>query len=319
MKLSLLNMQLFIILILLIIYFLNSGSLQAESIKSLQVLKVPKSRSSFDISHDYHLTLLNMALVQAAKGRPVPKLEVMASRMSQGRAMAELVKGEMLDVYWLGSDITTDEKLRAVRVPTTRGLIGYRKLIIHNSAIDDFDKVTSVVDLREFIACQGSHWPDTEVLQASNLPVITSTIYENLFKMLDAQRCDYFPRAYHDIDNELLSINEQYPDLIKYPSILLHYPFAVYFYTNKANEALASWIEEGLEQLADKGAIQSFMIKHPLTAAIFPLTNESHDVYISLENSLFNQSNNFNEQILWVQPQDFGITPTDINHVNQSQ
>lgn len=317
MKFSLLNMKSFNIIILFIVYFLSLTLVKAESFKPLQVLKVPKSRSSFDISHDYHITLLNMALVEAAKGRPVPKLEVMTSRMSQGRAMAELVKGEMLDIYWLGSDIATDKKLRAIRVPTTRGLIGFRKFIIHHSAIDDFDDVNSVADLRQFIACQGSHWPDTQVLKASNLPVITSTIYENLFKMLDAKRCDYFPRAYHDIDNELLSINQQYPDLIKYRGILLHYPFAVYFYTNKANEALANWIEEGLEQLADKGAIQSFMEKHPLTAAIFPLTNESHDVYIPLKNSLFTQSDNYSEQRLWVQPKDFGINPADFDKINK--
>ncbi len=125
MKFSLLNMKSFNIIILLIVYFLSLTLVKAESFKPLQVLKVPKSRSSFDISHDYHITLLNMALVEAAKGRPVPKLEVMTSRMSQGRAMAELVKGEMLDIYWLGSDIATDKKLRAIRVPTTRGLIGF--------------------------------------------------------------------------------------------------------------------------------------------------------------------------------------------------
>ena len=77
--------------------------------------------------------------------------------------------------------------------------------------------------------------------------------------MLDAKRCDYFPRAYHDIENELLNIKALYPDLIEYERILLHYPFAVYFYTNKSNEDLAGWIEEGLEILSSKGAIEKLM------------------------------------------------------------
>jgi hypothetical protein len=296
-----------IVKILLVTYFVSLGNINAATNQSLQVLKVPKARSSFDISHDYHLTLLNMALVQAANSRTVPTLEAMTARMSQGRAMAELVKGDMLDVYWLGSDKPTDIQLRAIKIPTTRGLIGFRNFIIHKDSIDHFDKVTSLADLQQFIACQGSHWPDTRVLEEAKLPVITSTIYENLFKMLNAKRCDYFPRAYHDIDNELLSINQQYPDLVKYRRILFHYPFAVYFYTNKANEELAHWIEDGLRQLANEGAIQGFMAKHPLTTSIFPLNSESHDLYLPLKNSPFDQSSNLSDQTLWVTPKDFNI------------
>lgn len=307
MKFSLLNMKSYIVKIFLVTYFINLGIVNAATSKPLQVLKVPKARSSFDISHDYHLTLLNMAMAQAAKGRPVPTLEVMTTRMSQGRAITELVKGEILDVYWLGSDKATDRQLRAIKIPTTRGLIGFRNFIIHRDSIDLFDKVTSVADLQQFIACQGSHWPDTKVLEEAKLPVITSTIYENLFKMLNAKRCDYFPRAYHDIDNELLSINQQYPDLIKYRRILFHYPFAVYFYTNKANQELAHWIEDGLRQLANEGAIQGFMAKHRLTKSIFPLNSESHDLYLPLKNSQFDQSNNLSDQKLWVIPKDFSI------------
>lgn len=81
-----------IVKILLVTYFVSLGNINAATNQSLQVLKVPKARSSFDISHDYHLTLLNMALVQAANSRTVPTLEAMTARMSQGRAMAELVK-----------------------------------------------------------------------------------------------------------------------------------------------------------------------------------------------------------------------------------
>lgn len=296
-----------IVNIFLVTYFVSLGNINAATNQSLQVLNIPKARSSFDISHDYHLTLLKMALVQAANGRTLPTLAVMTTRMSQGRAMAELVKGEMLDVYWLGSDKSTDRQLRAIKIPTTRGLIGFRNFIIHKDSIDHFDKVSSLADLQQFVACQGSHWPDTGVLEEAKLPVITSTIYENLFKMLNAKRCDYFPRAYHDIDNELLSINQQYPDLVKYRRILFHYPFAVYFYTNKANKELADWIEDGLRQLADEGAIQSFMAKHPLTTSIFPLNSESHDLYLPLKNSQFDQSSNLNDQTLWVIPKDFQI------------
>jgi len=288
-------------------YFINTSSINAQNVEQQFVLKIPKPRSSFDISHDYHLTLLNMALVQAAKDRVVPKFEILKAVMSQGRSRLELMKGEMIDVYWLGSDHDTNEKLRGIKIPTTRSLIGYRKFIINLESLEAFEKVKSVEDLKKFIACQGTHWPDTKILADAQLPVISSTIYKNLFKMLDAKRCDYFPRAYHDIENELFNMKRLYPDLIQYDRILLHYPFAVYFYTNKSNEALARCIEEGLKELSEKGAIEELMVKHPLTSHIFPLKDEKNTLYIPLHNSQLDLNTKTTDRKLWFIPEDFGI------------
>lgn len=290
-----------------LIYFFLASKINAQDVGKQYVLKIPKPRSTFDISHDYHLTLLNMALIQAAKGRGIPKFEILKATLSQGRASMELMKGEMLDVYWLGSDKTTNEQLRAIKVPTTRGLIGYRKFIINEQSKAAFDKVKSIEDLKKFTACQGAHWPDTKILTQSQLPVTTSVTYENLFKMLDAKRCDYFPRAYHDIKNELSNIKKLYPNLIQYDRILLHYPFAVYFYTNKSNETLASWIEEGLKGLSEKKAIEALMVKHPLTAHIFPLNKQTHKLYLPLDNFRDEPATTIFDRMFWFIPEDFGI------------
>ena len=120
--------------------------LMAKSIEQPLILKIPKPRAAFDISHDYHLSLLKMALVEAAKGRAIPQFEILPTGMSQGRAIIELMKGDLLDVYWLGSDQETDEKLRAIKIPTTRGLIGYRKFLINSAAKTAFDQVQSIDD-----------------------------------------------------------------------------------------------------------------------------------------------------------------------------
>lgn len=289
------------------IFLFDISMVKAQVIEQQLVLKIPKPRSTFDISHNYHLTLLNMALVKAAKGRLVPTFEIIETRMSQGRASSELIKGELLDVYWLGSDQDTNEQLRAVKIPTTRGLIGFRQFIINSESLSDFDQVSSVEDLKKFVACQGAHWPDTKVLSDANLSVTTSTIYENLFKMLDAKRCDYFPRAFHDIKNELVNFKALYPNLIQYERILLHYPFAVYFYTNKSNEYLARWIEDGLELLTQEGAIEALMVKHPLTAHIFPLKEQKHMLYLPLHNDQFDSTSRVEDPQYWFIPKDFGI------------
>ncbi|AWB68772.1 hypothetical protein C2869_21270 [Saccharobesus litoralis] len=275
-------------------------------------LKVPKARSSFDISHDYHIKLLEKALIKASEGRAIPDI-VATFDMSQGRAMAELIKGELLDVYWLGTDTIAEHKLRAIRVPTTRGLIGYRKLIIRKESHAVFDKVNSLERLQTLVACQGTHWPDTQILKDAGLKVTTSVQYETLFKMLANRRCDYFPRGYHDYKKELELRYTLYPDLVSYDGILLHYPFAVYFFTRHENEALAKWIEVGLHALAKEGEIERFMQQHPLTAHVFPLTNENHALYLDIANSLLPEDTPYQDHTLWYQATDFGMKTSNKN------
>lgn len=269
-------------------------------------LRIPQARSSFDISHDYHKTLLTKALTVAANGREVPKL-ISTMQMSQGRAAQELMKNELIDVYWLGTDKLLEQNLRAIKVPTTRGLIGFRKFIIHKDSITTFDNITTLAQLKKLVACQGTHWPDTKILQAANLAVTTTPIYEDMFKMLAAKRCDYFPRGYHDSDKELILRQRLYPELTSYHGILLHYPFAVYYFTNKQNETLASWIEQGLTLLAKQGEITKLMQTHVLTAHVFPLKNESHVRYFDIANPLLSPETDVTNQHYWFLPSDFNL------------
>jgi hypothetical protein len=50
-----------------------------------------------------------MALAPKAKGKVVPKFEILKTRMSQGLACIELMKGEMLGVYWLFKPIANHD------------------------------------------------------------------------------------------------------------------------------------------------------------------------------------------------------------------
>lgn len=267
-------------------------------------LTVPPARSNYDISYDYHIKLLTRALQLSA---PYTNFEFSNSlAMSQGRAEAELIKGDKIDVYWFGTNKQIESKLRAIRIPTTRGLIGYRKFIINKALEHTFDQIKSIDDLKQFVACQGAHWPDTKILGESGLPVTTSTSYENLFLMTSLNRCDYFPRGYHDAINELQLRGNKYPSLISYDRILLHYPFAVYFFTNKSDINLADQIESGLQMMAEKGEILELMKSHPLTKSIFPIKSELNSLYLSVENP-FIELQNFNDKKYWFTPKDFKI------------
>ncbi|MDC2889833.1 hypothetical protein [Psychrosphaera algicola] len=125
--------------------------------------------------------------------------------------------------------------------------------------------------------------------------------------MVKFKRCDYFPRGYHDAENELVMRKRTYPDLVSYPNILLHYPFAVYFYTNKENEQLGKDLEEGMHKLAQLGEIEALMKRHELTKSVYPLKNESKTVHISIPNNYITPNPLIKDGRYFIQPQDFKI------------
>ncbi|AWL12237.1 hypothetical protein HMF8227_01764 [Saliniradius amylolyticus] len=281
-------------------------TVSATQAASMDVLYVPEPRSDLDQSHGYHTRLLKMALTAASGGRSVPRIESRGS-MVESRAEKELAQGTLIDVFWMGTDRYKEQQLRAIRIPTTRGLIGFRKFIIRQDSVSHFEQIDSLKDLSQKVACQGNDWPDTTILVRAGLPVTTTPIYESLFKMVQLGRCDYFPRGYHDHQQELALRSDQYPELTNYEGIMLHYPFAVYFFTAKDDPQLANWIESGLEALIDNGQLLALMKRHPLTRAAFPLNANPPQHLFSIDNPTLPTDTAYQDSRYWFQPEAFRL------------
>lgn len=269
------------------------------------LISIPEPRSVYDISHDYHVQLLHLALHNAGLDQSDINIQQVPA-MSPGRAQLELKKGQLINLYWLGAEQVLHNDLIAIEVPTTRGLIGFRKFIINQSQVAEFNKIKAITDLKSKIACQGQHWPDTQILNAAGLPVTTSANYENLFKMVALNRCDYFPRGYHDALQELTLRKATYPALIRYDDIMLHYPFAVYFYVAKTAPELAERLAMGMHKAAELGQINQLMQTHPLTKAIFPLKRGKPNVFLTIDNPSMTFKN-IHDRRYWITAADFEI------------
>lgn len=290
------------------IWLITSLALVAPSMAKQNpevVVRIPDARSELDISHSYHQSLLEMAFEQISHKRY--KLQQVPF-VNEQQVIAEIVKRDNVDLYWLGADKDLENDLTAIPVPTTMGLIGFRKFIIHKKDRSVVASLQSIKQLRKLVACQGRYWPDTKILNHAGLRVTSSVFYEDLFKMLAAGRCDYFPRGIHDHRKELQLRQGLYPDLISFESVLLHYPFAVYFYTSKGNIQLASLLESSLRQLAQTGAIRKLMQKHELTRDIFPLQQFSDTRILNIPNPFLPTNANTEDPQLWLQASDFGIS-----------
>lgn len=189
----------------------------------------------------YFLALLKLAL---SKGDTRYSLSEWHIKINKGRAISELERGAHLDVIWAMTSKEREQRLLPVRIPLDKGLSGWRIALMRKGDDAKFRNVTSVRALRKLSAGQGSDWADTEVLRANGLSVVTGNDAEGLSRMLAAGRFDYFPRSMQQVWNEA----DRHADLglEVEPSLVLHYPAAIYFFVNRSNVALARTIEDGL-------------------------------------------------------------------------
>ena len=107
---------------------------------------------------------------------------------------------------------------------------------------------------------QGTHWPDTHILQANGIHVVTHSRYEILFRMLDNNRFECFARGVSEVlyDLEL----ENNPDYVIEPSLLFAYPMPSYFFVSKANHEVAQRLRLGMERAINDGSFSSYLDKY---------------------------------------------------------
>ena len=169
-----------------------------------------------------------------------------------------------------------------VRVPLLKGLKGCRLLLINKDKKDVFSKIKSVNELKKMTAIQGIDWPDTSILTANNFKVETTAIYEGMFKSLNLQRVDYFPRAINEPFDELKARPNL--NLMIEPSIMLYYPAPNFFFVNIKKIELKNRIEEGLNMAIKDGSFDKLFYNHPSNSKIFKKINFKKMKIFKLDN-----------------------------------
>ncbi len=275
------------------------GSAQGQEL----LIKIPYPVKISSPGYKYFTGLISEAIRYADPSR---KVEFRYGQvMEQGRALYELEAGN-IDIFWVATSAEREKTLKAVPIPLTRGFLGVRQFIIRKDQQDLFDKVKSLDDLRDLVACQGRYWPDTEILQQAGLAVMTNPVYRNLFEQLRSGRCDYFPRAIYEGPTELRMFGNEYPELMVYRPLILAYPSATYFFTSKNNAVLADMLTLGLQRMVEKGALKDYMRQQKLTSHLFPLSQWQGTRWLSIDNPLAGPSVHPDDKRLWVQPDEFG-------------
>lgn len=209
----------------------------------------------------YYAVLLRMILMASKKPDETIDINFSDREFSQARWIAEVQTGQLNEVMWTTTSIEREELLRPIRVPIFRGLLGKRILIIRRQDQEIFARVNSKQDLAGLVAGQNAHWSDTEIFKANGLLVTGGGGKESLYKMLQADRFDYFPRGVIEIASEadfLLGT-----ELMVEQHLMLSYTMPIYFFVNKNNVELAERIESGWDIILKNGEFDKFFFGHP--------------------------------------------------------
>jgi hypothetical protein len=202
----------------------------------------------------YALALLTAALERTPghyqlQPTPVP--------MAQSRALLAIEHdSKSVQVMWTMTTREREERLLPVRIPIYRGLIGWRVLMQRSTDAERLATVQNLDKLKRFSFGQRHDWPDTAILRANGLKVVTSQHYRGLFQMLAAGRFDLFPREVVVAWQEQARAAESGLKLSIDSQLVLHYPTAFYFFTSRNRQDLAADIERGLEAMIADGSFQ---------------------------------------------------------------
>lgn len=201
----------------------------------------------------YPIELLQMAL-QRAGG--VYRLVPARGEMSQARSLREVELDRGIDVAWTFSTRGIEQRLRPIRIPIDRGLLGWRLFLARAGHAAPADERA----LRAQRLVQGHDWADLTVLAHNGFRVAAASDYGGMFQLLRSGRIDLFPRSVSEIWAELDGPQgEQLQVLAQWALV---YPAPVYYFVRRQREDLALMIERGLLECLSDGGMKELFLRH---------------------------------------------------------
>lgn len=224
-------------------------------------LVVPGFQYRHHPEFQYFYKVVGLALTKTAS-EGLFEISTYPHAMSAQRAIEELKKPNgLVNLIWNGTSAERERELLPVRVSLLRDLNNYRLLLIRKGDQPRFDAVRSLDDLKRLSAGMGMQWPDTDILRANGLPVVSGMGHAQLFRMLEVKRFDYAPRGLYEVWAEVALPENR--GLAIENSLMLYYEMPFYVFVNKNNAALASRVERGLKIALADGSFDQLMASVP--------------------------------------------------------
>ena len=213
------------------------------------------------------------------------------------RAVQDVVDGTV-DVFWASTSSSLEDKIRPIRIPIYKGLLGHRVFIIHEDNQARFDKVKTLDDIKAVSIGQGRTWADSDILESNGFNVVRAVKYESLFHMVDGGRFDAFSRGVNEPWGELVQRPEL--DLTVEKRLVVEYKMPMYFFVNNNNVQLAAAIESGLMKMIDDGSFDEFFFNEPMIKDSIKMSDLANRKIFQLNNPNLSKETPIDNDKLWL-------------------
>lgn len=261
--------------IILILITVFACSAYSETIKTIG----PQSRH--EVSHGYFVGIL----LEAFRHAKVDHTLKVIPHQTEARDLKLLKETELIDIVWTANSTSRDNELFKIPFPLFLGGLGIRGAVVHKDFLHEFEQLTSLDKLKNYIACQGQHWPDAIKLEKAGLKVYRATRFDSMLEMIDRKRCDYLPLSIFEGKGELDAVKEQYPNLVFSTKVLLSYELQMSYYVKRSANQLADEVLRGLKAMEESGDFLKYMRNSRLTEQAFPLSQFSDSIVINIDGS----------------------------------
>ncbi|MER2492055.1 amino acid ABC transporter substrate-binding protein [Catenovulum sediminis] len=242
-------------LFILLILFFSAPLSALPNFGEANVLKVPY------LQNDYFSDVLKLAL-KKTRDTHGPYILIKKEWHGPKQRMRQLLaKNRYIRILWSTTSEQREKQLRPIKFSLLKKLNNYRFLLIHKGEQQRFNHVKTIADLRKFTAISGAHWQDTEIFKRNKLPVATSIDTDDLVKMFNSRRGDYFARGAYEVWHELTQ--PEYSAFELEQNLLLKYNSDYYFFVNHTDDELAQRLEAGLKKAAEDGSFDALFFSIP--------------------------------------------------------
>lgn len=212
---------------------------------------------------DYELSVLRLALANAPGDHQLEVVPMPGA--TQERIINSLdAPNPSINVFFSGYSPDRQHRLRQVDIPLTRGLLGYRLLVVKHSRLNELSAIHDLTSLQNYRIGSGLGWSDNDILLANDIELVTSR-YENLWRMLTAERFDLFHRGIQEVFTELAKPERN--DLSILPGVMLQFRFDYFFYVSQRRPDLQQILTLGLENAYNNGTFIANFEAHPAIRA----------------------------------------------------
>lgn len=260
-------------------------------------VKYVQSTDSVDKHGVYFLQLLELALEKSKPEFGSYELEPIPVNMRQDRLFKSIETG-IIDLMWTVTSERRERDALAIPIPLLKGLIGHRVLVIEQSKLLEFSKITTLEQLAQYTSVQGHDWPDSVILDNAGLNVERIVSHSSMYKLVSSSIVDYFPRSVLEVIEELELAKD--PTLIIDPHHIIIYPSAIYFFVNKDRKELAQRIEKGLRMAIEDGSFDKLFYSFPGHDKAIKTIPKENRIIFKIDNPLMPKSAPLQQKELWL-------------------